>query len=260
MKITVLTENMAGGKLLAEHGLSYLVEHDNHKILFDAGHSDLFLRNGLILGIDVEKEVDIVVLSHGHWDHGDGLRYISDKKLICHPEVFMKRCRRGKRENIGLCLSREDIEKKFEVVTSESPLSISDNIIFLGGVPRNNDFESKITAFTDSSGNDDFVPDDSGLVIIDNNELVVISGCGHSGICNMVDHAINVTQVKKVKMVIGGFHLKHDNTETQKTIGYLKKHNIQRVYPSHCTELPALAAFYREFGFRQVKTGDIFDL
>ena len=66
MKITVLTENTAGGKFLAEHGLSYLIEIDDQKILFDTGHSDVFLKNASQLGIDIQTEVETVVLSHGH--------------------------------------------------------------------------------------------------------------------------------------------------------------------------------------------------
>ena len=91
MKITVLTENVAGGKLLAEHGLSYLIEIDDEKILFDTGHSDVFLKNAKTLEIDIENEVKTIVLSHGHWDHGDGLRFIENKKLITHPASFSKR-------------------------------------------------------------------------------------------------------------------------------------------------------------------------
>lgn len=66
MKITVLTENVAEVKFLAEHGLSYLIEIDGEKILFDSGHSDVFLKNVKLLGIDIGNDVKTVVLSHGH--------------------------------------------------------------------------------------------------------------------------------------------------------------------------------------------------
>lgn len=74
LEIKVLTENTAGGKLLSEHGLSYLIEIDGEIILSDAGHTDVFLKNAEKLGIDIHSEVRTVVLSHGHWDHGDGLQ------------------------------------------------------------------------------------------------------------------------------------------------------------------------------------------
>ena len=84
MTLTVLTENSAGGSFLAEHGLSYFIEHDNMQLLFDTGHSDVFLRNAKNLNIDIDQ-VETVILSHGHWDHGNGLKYLSRKKLITHP-------------------------------------------------------------------------------------------------------------------------------------------------------------------------------
>jgi 7,8-dihydropterin-6-yl-methyl-4-(beta-D-ribofuranosyl)aminobenzene 5'-phosphate synthase len=97
------------------------------------------------------------------------------------------------------------------------------------------------------------------LVIIDNDELVIISGCAHSGICNIIDYGISITGITKVKGVIGGFHLKHNNKQTQKTINYFKEQNIKYIYPSHCTELAALSAFNLSFPLKQVKTGMVFE-
>lgn len=253
MKLSILTENTASEKFCSEHGLSYYIEHDID-ILFDTGHSDVFLQNAKKLNIDIDQ-VDTVVLSHGHWDHGDGLRYISNKKLICHPDVFQKRYRKGGKENIGLELSFEDLKNKFEILYTRLPFEVSKNIIFLGEIPRNNSFEAKETTFALENNIDDFIIDDSGLVIKLNDEIIIISGCAHSGICNMIEHAKSITGINKIRAVIGGFHLKHDNQQTQETIKYLKSQNIQEIYPSHCTELPALSAFHKEFNIRQIKSG-----
>ncbi len=255
MRLTVLTENLAGGRLLAEHGLSYLIEHDGKTVLFDTGHSNVFLKNADRMGINIHDNIDAIVLSHGHWDHGDGLRFLENSTLITHPLAFIKRFRKRDNTNIGLALSKSELEQKFELITSEKPYSVSSELIFLGEVPRNNNFESQTTTFVDETGNDDFIPDDSGIVVKLKNELLVISGCAHSGICNIIEHAIQITGIKKVKAVAGGFHLKHNNVQTQKTIEYLKQHNVEQVYPSHCTELPALSAFYAEFKIQQLKTG-----
>ena len=97
MKLSVLTENTAGAYFFAEHGLSYFIEYDNKKILFDTGASDVFLKNAEKLKIDINS-ADCIVLSHGHWDHGNGLKYLQNKPLICHPTVFFKRYRKA--ENI----------------------------------------------------------------------------------------------------------------------------------------------------------------
>ncbi len=77
MQLTVLTDNCAGAGFLVEHGLSYLISHEGHKILFDTGHTDVFLKNAAKLEMDIQNEVNTVVLSHGHWDHGDGLSFLN---------------------------------------------------------------------------------------------------------------------------------------------------------------------------------------
>ena len=258
MKIYVLTDNHASGMCLAEHGLSYLIESDK-KILFDTGHTDLFLKNAERMGIDLDV-IDTVVLSHGHWDHGNGLKFLKNKKLICHPEAFIKRFNKNKTKNIGLELSYEKLLDRFELVVTKESYQISENIFFLGEIPRLNNFESKTTTFVDENQKNDFLPDDSGLAIILGDEIVVVSGCAHSGICNIIEHGKKVTGINKVKAVIGGFHLKDDGFQTKETIKYFKDQNIEQIFPSHCTELPALSCFFNSFKIKQVKTGFIIDL
>lgn len=255
MKITILTENVAGGKFLAEHGLSYLIEIDGEKILFDTGHSDVFLKNAKTLGIDIGNEVKTIILSHGHWDHGDGLRFIENKKLITHPTAFSKRFGKSDRRRVGLSLSKEEIQQKFDLTDTINHLQITKNLYYLGEIPRLNDFESQTTSFEFENGEDDFIPDDSALVAIINNQLVVITGCSHSGICNICEQAKKVTRISKINAVIGGFHLKHQNQQTIKTIEYFKTNRVENLFPSHCTELPALSAFYQEFKIEPAKTG-----
>lgn len=255
MKLTVLTENCAGSGFLAEHGLSYLIEHENEKILFDAGYTDVFIKNANSLEIDIPKEIDTLILSHGHWDHGDGLQYLDNKTLITHPGAFIKRFRNKNNSSIGLKLSKRDIEKKFKLILKKKPYFISDKIVFLGQIPRLTNFEAKTTNFSDESGQPDFVMDDSAIAAIQNNELIVITACSHSGICNIIEYAIKVTGITNVRTVIGGFHLKENNQQTKSTINFLKNKGINKIYPSHCTELPALVAFYEEFNIEQLKTG-----
>lgn len=255
MKITVLTENTAGGKLLAEHGLSYLIEINNEKILFDTGHTDVFLKNADKLEIDIETEVKKVVLSHGHWDHGDGLRFLKNKTLITHPDSFNPHFRKVDHSPIGLRLSKKQIEKKFTLIETKEPYQIADHLYFLGEVPRINDFESQTTPFELENGEDDFISDDSALVAILNTGLVIITGCSHAGICNICEYAKSITKVSKIKAVIGGFHLKLKNEQTFRTIDYFKNNGVEQILPSHCTDLPALTLFYEEFKTQHVKTG-----
>jgi len=260
LKLTILTENTASGKFLAEHGLSYLIKSDVN-LLFDTGHTDVFIQNAKKLNFDLDQ-IETVVLSHGHWDHGNGLKFLDNKKVICHPNAFKKRYRKRGNENIGLELSLNQLKEKFEIVTSIKPYPISKNVIFLGEIPRENSFESQTTTFALENNTDDFIIDDSGLVIKLKDEIVIISGCAHSGICNMIEYAKQITGIIKIRAVIGGFHLKHNDNQTKETIKYLKQQDIKALYPSHCTDLPALSAFYNEFEIIQLKTGMIlnFDL
>lgn len=260
MKITILTENLAGGRFLAEHGLSYLIEHKGEKLLFDMGHSDVFLHNSELLGVDIHKDVDTLVLSHGHWDHGDGLQYLEGKKLFAHPLVFMQRYRRMDKTYLGLKMSKSEAVKRFDLQTSISPIEVKLGIIFLGEIPRHNDFEAKKTPFLDSKGEPDFILDDSALAIVDGDELVVVSGCAHSGICNIVNYAMTVTGIRNVKAVVGGFHLKKNDEIARMTVDCLKAMGVKSIYPSHCTDFPALVAFNAEFDIKQLKTGMVLDL
>lgn len=255
IKITILVENTAGNKCRAEHGLSYLIEADK-TVLFDTGASDLFIQNARLLSVDMST-IDAVVLSHGHDDHSGGIRFLESKKLICHPGVFTKRFRKVDGTGLGFPIDRAEAEKRFEVTTSSEAFRISQQIWFLGEVPRLNDFEAKDTSFLFEDNTEDFTLDDTGLAVIGDDGLIVISGCAHSGICNMVDHAIKVTGIEKVKAVIGGFHLKKNDKITKRTIEHLKKLQVQQVIPSHCTMFPALAAFLEKWKFAQLKTGNI---
>jgi len=254
MKITVLVDNAPGGELVAEHGLSYFIEHEEKTLLFDTGHSDIFIQNAEKLGIDL-NQVKTVVLSHGHWDHGNGLVHLKNKRLISHPHVFIKRFRNKDNSYIGLNQTWKYYNKNFKLISTRIPYKITEKIYFLGEIPRKNNFEAQSTNYKDKKGKQDFILDDSALVFILDDGIAVVTACSHSGICNIIDYAKKVTGIEKIKLVIGGFHLKENDDITAKTIKCFKDNKIEKIYPSHCTELPALAAFYNNFKIKQVKTG-----
>ena len=256
MKISVLTDNHAGSFTMAEHGLAFLIEHEGKRILFDTGQSDLFMKNAKLMNISIDN-FEMIILSHGHYDHGNGLSYLNEGILVCHPGCFVKRYSRKDNRYIGLKNTRDELQKKLNLKTSEQPYKITEKIIFLGQIPRSTDFESKSTSFIFEDGSPDFVKDDSALALILPEGLFIVTGCGHSGIVNTLEHAKKVTGISNISGVMGGFHLKEIDSQTKKTIRYLKDNKVKHVLPSHCTELPALSAFYKNFGIRQIKTGDI---
>lgn len=255
MIITILTDNNAGAKFQAEHGLSYLIETDEQSILFDTGHSDLFLKNARRLGIDLHKQVETVVLSHGHWDHGNGLKFLTGKKLIAHPAVFSKRFRKSDNSYLGLDMTRVELEKKYSIHTSEKPVQLTSRLWFLGEIPRLSDFEGQNTNYVLDNGEDDLIVDDTALAAVVNDALIVISGCAHSGICNICEHAKKITCISAIEAVIGGFHLNDKGKQTQKTLKYFSENNIKMLLPAHCTAAPAKALFRTCFQFPDVKTG-----
>lgn len=257
MKISILTDNNPGGNTDAEHGLSYFIEHEDTKILFDTGQSDLFLLNASIMGIDLEER-DLIILSHGHFDHGNGLAYLSGGRLLCHPGCFVKRYRTIDHTYIGLKNSRNEIARKFDLTTSKAPLRVSDSILFLGEIPRITDFESQQTAFSFEDGTPDFVADDSAVALQTEKGLFVITGCGHAGVVNTLEHARKVTGEQRIFGIMGGFHLKKRDRQTIETIHYLKENRVEHIIPSHCTALPALVAFAENFQIQTVKTGDTY--
>lgn len=259
MRISVLTENHAGAYTTAEHGLSYLIEFDGKRILFDTGKSNMFLQNAGIMNVSMNG-INKIVLSHGHFDHGNGLGYLTGGDLICHPGCFVKRFRKKDHLYIGLKNSREELSGKFNLFTTKEHYKITDKIYFLGEIPRLTAFESKTTSFIFEDGTPDFVSDDSGMAMILPEGLFVVTGCGHSGIVNTLEHAKKVTGVTELYGIMGGSHLKEIDTQVKETIRYLKGKKLKHILPSHCTELPALSAFYETFGIRQVCSGNIFEL
>lgn len=257
MRIFILADNHAQINFDAEWGLSLYIEYENKKIIFDFGNSDLFIKNANKLGIDI-SDIDYYILSHGHWDHGNGLKFAPRGTVICHPEVFTKRYN-GNRY-IGLDYSYEQAIKKNDFIFSIKPYEINENIIFLGEIPRITEFEAKKTSFTKSDGSLDFVKDDSGLVFKTNKGLVIISGCAHSGICNTIEYAKKVTGISKVYAVYGGFHLKGKDTLSFKTIAYLKNMDIEHIKASHCTEFSSLVELSNAFGSIPYEAGQIINV
>lgn len=258
LKITVLNDNIAGRWCRAEHGLSFRIEADR-TVLFDTSSSDLIAYNAKILNIDLQQ-IDTIVLSHGHDDHTGGLSLFEGQQLICHPDTFLKRTRKSNGTNLGIKWSEDEIRSKFDLVLSRDPIQLSEQIYFLGEIPRLTEFESKQTAFRKADGTDDFVMDDSGLAIVTSKGLVVISGCAHSGICNMTAHATKVTGIEKIHLVIGGFHLQNDDATTQQTIDWMKSMQVEQVIPSHCTNFSAQAAIFKSFRFIPVKSGNTIEI
>ena len=269
IKIYILCEDQAkmgymDKIFLAQHGFSAFIEAEKN-ILFDTGSTGVFIGNAALLEIDLNA-TDLIVLSHGHWDHANGLKALHKKgikkKLLVHPGAFVDR-RKASGEYNGILYNQEEMAEKFDLILSREPYQITDNIYFLGEIPRLNDFEAqKTTFFYMDKGEQlqDFVMDDTSLAIKTEKGLVIVTGCSHAGICNIVEYARQVTNQEKVHIVMGGFHLLEDQVQLQKTIDYFLKNRVDHLYPMHCTDLPSLSKFYETFGSKKLCAGDTIEI
>lgn len=220
-------------------------------ILFDVGYSRIFLDNAGKMGIDISR-TDYIVLSHGHLDHTWGLdpliRFYAEQAfeghqlkqpvLIAHPLVFTGINLEGNGD-IGSLISEDKLRKFFKLQFFKKPYWINDRIVFLGEVPRRNTFEGLHTiGFKENQDIGDSVPDDSALVYKSREGLVILTGCSHSGICNIIEYAKEVCHEEKIRDVIGGFHLQNPDLSTMdQTKKYLKDSDIETMHPCHCTDL-----------------------
>jgi 7,8-dihydropterin-6-yl-methyl-4-(beta-D-ribofuranosyl)aminobenzene 5'-phosphate synthase len=273
MKLTVLIDNntLIDRYFLGEPGVSYLIEDEGKKVLFDVGYSDAFITNARKLSLDL-LDVDFVVLSHGHLDHTWGLiplfrlytegmiekLQVKKPTLVTHPLTLSSRTFADLPE-IGFLLSEDKLSGYFDVELSREPVNLTERLVFLGEIERTNEFEAKnpIGRTLDSGvEKDDFVVDDSALAYKSSAGLVIITGCSHPGICNIVEHARKVCNDERVVDIVGGFHLL-DPSEQQLegTIEYMEALCPGSVHACHCTDLNSRIALSRVVDLKEVGVG-----
>jgi 7,8-dihydropterin-6-yl-methyl-4-(beta-D-ribofuranosyl)aminobenzene 5'-phosphate synthase len=264
MKLTVLCDNhtIIDRYYLGEPALSFYMEDEGEKILFDTGYSDVFLKNAKALGIDFSK-LTAIVISHGHNDHTGGLRRLLDTfdlsgvKLIAHPQVFKKRRYEGLM--IGSKLTAEECrEYGLDVRECTKPFMITPRLCFLGEIPRRMPFEGKTPigeCLENGRWRPDFIRDDSALVYAGSEGPFVITGCSHSGICNILTQALSLSKKEKAAGVIGGFHLMQKDAVLEKTVSFLADTVSGCLYPCHCVCLEAKCEMARVLPVREVGVG-----
>jgi 7,8-dihydropterin-6-yl-methyl-4-(beta-D-ribofuranosyl)aminobenzene 5'-phosphate synthase len=244
----------------AEHGFSAIVRMTRggrtRTLLFDFGFSEHGTAyNADALDVDL-REVETLVLSHGHSDHTGGLKRLVAKigekglDLVLHPGAFKEDryiTRRGEKDRFPR-FSRQALEALgLHVVATREPCPLLDgDALFLGEIPRTTPFEKGMPhAFFLDKGEETWDPieEDSSIVMnLRGKGLVVLSGCAHSGVINTVRHAMAVTGVGKVHAVMGGFHLSGPAFEAviEPTAAELRKIGPDFVIPCHCTGRKAI--------------------
>lgn len=232
MKITVLVENTsADARFQSEHGLSLYIETEKYKILFDMGQTDLFAENARKLGVDL-TDVDIAILSHGHYDHGGGLKTfmkINEKAPIYISKYAFGAYYNGTEKYIGL---DADLRESKRIVYTDDVIKLADGLTLYHCNDREKSYDLGSFGLNKKIGDlflaDDFLHEQY-LCIEENGKKVLISGCSHKGILNIVEWF-------QPDVLIGGFHFsKLPLDETLEGYAKILNEFDTTYYTCHCT-------------------------
>jgi len=261
-RITILTDNTVPGKshAVGEHGFSAFLETENGNFLFDTGRGKSIVYNALIYKKDL-RTINKIVLSHSHHDHTGGLPDVLKAQVenqidvFSHPDIFVDRFREinGKRTYGGIPFTKGHLERLgARFVFNKEYVAIEDGIFLTGEVPRETSFEGGDMGgrFVIREGRvePDIILDDQSLVIHTKKGILIVLGCAHAGMVNIINHAIKMSGVDTIYGIIGGTHIDFSgNVQLEKSIEALKDYKIEQLIPSHCTGLEATFRLKMEF-------------
>jgi 7,8-dihydropterin-6-yl-methyl-4-(beta-D-ribofuranosyl)aminobenzene 5'-phosphate synthase len=249
--------------LVAAHGLAYLITLNYQgrltRILMDAANDPLPLFNNLEALDHKPEEIDAVVVSHGHPDHYGGLlgflaKRVGPLPIYLHEDTFFPKLFITPRGRIGpWTLEAEHlIQAGGQLEENRGPLMILDQVLLTGTVERTTGYEKGLPVFkrkiNEQEEPDPFSDEQALVALVEGRGLVVIGGCSHPGIVNMVKYAQKLTGVDKVALIIGGFHLTAGGEDLiHNTIQGLKEINPELIIAGHCTGFRALTKLAAAF-------------
>lgn len=253
-RITTLVENLVYGReLQAEHGLSLLIETAGKKILLDTGASGLFIKNARLLGIDL-REVDFLILSHGHSDHTGGLPdFLSmndHAKIICKKELFTRKFK-DNREN-GIKIPFDKVASR--VMVAEGIAEIVAGIYVFPHIELADQQDTHFDHFyirKEGKLIPDTFEDELAVALLHQEYVSVLSSCSHRGITNIIRTVRHRFPGKELYLVTGGFHIRNTADEKFRILSdFFKKDPPQRLGVAHCTGIDNFLFFIQAFGNR----------
>jgi 7,8-dihydropterin-6-yl-methyl-4-(beta-D-ribofuranosyl)aminobenzene 5'-phosphate synthase len=256
LEVRLLSTMLTADEGYGEWGFAALVVADGHRILFDTGaHPDTVLRNARELHIDLSNVPD-VILSHHHLDHTAGLVTLRREYAKSNPAalsrahvatgIFISRTVSDGREANSMIATKNEYENAGgSFIEYNQVRELFPGVWLTGPVPRKypeRNWSGKATLrLADGKTAEDNLPEDQSLVIDTAKGLVLISGCGHSGIINTLDYARAKIRPAPVYAALGGFHLYEASDETLAwTAAKLKEFGLQNLLGAHCTGIEAV--------------------
>lgn len=264
MRIISLVENTTTSDLKAIHGLSFYIETRSHRILFDLGPDDTLFRNAEKRHIDISK-VDTVVISHGHSDHGGGLKRFleinSQAKIYVQREAFLPHYNKILSLKIPVGLDPKLMRSR-QVVLLDGDYVIDGELSLFTVTKTDKLYSPANRVLYDEKGRDTFRHEQN--LVISESKVVLIMGCGHCGVANIMEKAAG----SHPQVCIGGFHL--FNPVTRKSVpdellegiaSELQRYRDTEFYTCHCTGKKAFEYLSRRMGnMHYISCGDTLDI
>ncbi|MDD2337365.1 MAG: MBL fold metallo-hydrolase [Geobacteraceae bacterium] len=262
--LTILCENSVAKPfgLLGEHGFACYLETPQGNYLFDTGQGPTLVSNARYLGKDLSV-VKALLISHGHYDHTGAvpqvLEVCNGLDVYGHPDIFTARYWEieGKRRYIGIPYQRDYLESlgaRFRL--SRELVEVGPGVYLTGEIPRCNAFETgdcrqlAVTASGDIHQPDP-VLDDLSMVVDSDKGLILVLGCAHAGLINIIEYVTGKFAGKQIYAVVGGTHLGFAGAEQfEETLKVLDHYQIEKIGVSHCTGLPRSAQLCARLGER----------
>jgi len=260
-RITILVDDQAEDELTAEHGFALWVESEGRRILFDTGQGGALENNARVLGLDL-GQLEILVVSHGHYDHTGGIRPVVQRarsiNIYCHSGVFNPRYHMRNGTLRPVQMPQESMAAIHSVPFDRlhwvpRPIMLAEKIGTTGPIPRETSYEDTGGLFyLDPKGKrPDPIEDDLALWIRTDDGVIVCVGCCHAGLVNTLNYVRRLSRCQRVRAVIGGFHLLHaDRERLDHTIAALQLIEPDLVVPCHCTGESAVASLRSALGDR----------